>query len=66
MTSDTSESPMNDANLQPAVALTNSELLRSHLTPGSLAIVLMDAWKKDDPGSQARMLTALNDFHKSK
>lgn len=50
----------------PVPALSNSERLRTHLTPGGLAVTLLYAWKKDDPQASARMLAALYDFHKPK
>jgi hypothetical protein len=46
--------------------LSNSERLRSHLTKDGLALTLIEAWKKDDPEAQARMLAAIHDFHKPK
>ncbi len=55
-----------DASATLAPVLTNSERLRTYLIPGSLAMALMNAWKKDDPEAQSRMLTALHDFHKPK
>lgn len=66
MISDQTFPPPNDANEPPAQVLTNTERLRTHLTPGGLAMTLMEAWKKDDPKAEARMLTALHDFHKPK
>jgi hypothetical protein len=64
VTSDATVRPPDNAT--PAPVLTNIERLRTHLTPGGLAVTLMDAWKKDDPEAQGRMLTALHDFHKPK
>ena len=51
----------------PSVSVpTNTERLRSHLIPDGLAVALLDAWKKDDPEGQIKMLTALHNFHKPK
>ena len=46
------EQPQGEANDAPATVLTNTERLRMHLTPGGLAVTLMDAWKSDDPEAQ--------------
>lgn len=66
MSANSTSPPPDDANATSAPVLTNSERLRTHLTSGGLAMTLLDAWKKDDPEAQARMLTALHDFHKPK
>jgi hypothetical protein len=49
-----------------ATPLSNRDRLRSHLPPDGLASALLEAWKKDDPKAQARMIAALHDFHKAK
>ena len=48
---------------ETARAPTNTERLRSHLMPKSLAAALLSAWEAgDQTGAQARLLTALQDF----
>jgi hypothetical protein len=55
------------SDVEPSAATpSNSERLRTHLSPDGLAVALLDAWKKDDPQAQARMLAALHDFNKPK
>ena len=56
--------PPSDFNT-PTPILGNRERLRTHLTPTGLAIMLLDAWKEDDPQNQARMLDALHEFNKA-
>jgi hypothetical protein len=57
--------PSEPSNEEASAAdLTNVGRLRTHLATDGLAIALLAAWKKDDPESQGKMLTALNNFFK--
>lgn len=47
---------------QVSIPQTNDARLRAHLAPDTLAIRLLDAWDKGNPGVQSRMVSALHTF----